>query len=165
MVSEVKQSLPLTRSSIMDLIQIKKISQSNIDEKFIADINFLLEEDNKAWDPANGNKFILNEGSALFVAESEQKLVGFAYAYKLQRFDKRSCSVLLYEIEVLNTYRHQGIGTKLIENIKNWAKEIDADEIWVLTGKDNNSAQNLYKKTGATEETSSKTVMFTYNLK
>ena len=86
-------------------------------------------------------------------------------ANRLQRFDKRGAEVLLYEIGVREEVRQQGIGKALINEVKLWAKEAGADEVWVLTNKSNTAAVALYESMGGkTESEIPDEVMFIFKL-
>ena len=130
-------------------LQITRIS--NTSDFSIVDFNRLLDE-GTVWDSEQGKKFIGNDDNALFIAFWEEKASGFLTAHRLQRFDKRKAEVLLYEIGVHPNYRRRGIGKALIEEVKKWAKEVEADEVWVLTEKDNEAAMAMYKSAGGIEE-------------
>lgn len=128
---------------------IKRIKSAN--QAFLKNLDLLLKK-NKRWDNKQGKKFFKNENSALFVAFSNNKLVGFAIAYKLQRFDQKGAEILLDEIEVVKEYRKEGIGKKIIESVKNWGKKTGAKEIWIPTNKSNQAAVALYKSAGGKAE-------------
>jgi len=130
-------------------ITIERITKN--EDIFLTQINSLLDE-GVEWDIEQGRKFLENSDNAVFVAVWEQKAVGFLTAYRLQRFDKRQAEVLLYEIGVSENFRQKGIGKALIEKVRNWGKEIDADEIWVLTNKSNTAANALYQSAGGRVE-------------
>ncbi len=88
---------------------------------------------------------------------------GFLTAYRLQRLDKRKAEVLLYEIGVHEGFQRQGIGTKLIAAVKEWATQVAADEVWVLTYASNKAAMALYKSASG-EEDPPGTRMFTVKI-
>lgn len=113
----------------------------------ISDIEQLLDESTK-WDSNEGKKFLANTDNLLLIGYLENAAAGFLSAHRLQRFDKRKAEVLLYEIGVHEAYQRRGIGKALIEALKVWAKEVEADEIWVLTNKSNISGMSLYAATG-----------------
>lgn len=130
-------------------ITIKRITS---DEDFsVLQINPLLDN-GTAWDEEQGRKFLENPDNVLFVAFWEGKAAGFLTAHRLQRFDKRKAEILLYEIGVNESFRRKGIGKALIEEVKNWGKEVGADEVWVLTNKSNIPANALYKSAGGAPE-------------
>ena len=69
--------------------------------------------------------------------------------------------MLLYEIGVNEAFQRRGVGTALVNAVKGWTKEVGADEMWVLTERDNAAAMALYTATGA-EADPPGTTMFTY---
>ncbi len=140
----------------MKILRIKKTDQKLIDQ-----INQLF--DDKKWSEKEGNKFLADKNNLLLLAFEDEKPVGFLTAHRLQRFDNKKAEVLLYEIGVHPDYRRQGIGKSLINEVKKWAKEIEASEVWVLTEKTNPIAMKLYQSVGGIEE-SPGTVMYVYKI-
>jgi len=130
-------------------IVIKRIK--NLQEAEVSRFNTLLDE-GTVWDSEQGTDFLSNDQNALFVAYWQNEVVGFLTAHRLQRFDKRKAEVLLYEISVSEDYQRKGVGTALINEAKIWAKQVDADEVWVLTNKSNIAARSLYKSAGGITE-------------
>jgi ribosomal protein S18 acetylase RimI-like enzyme len=117
----------------------------------IKEINSLLDK-GTTWDLEQGEKFLENPDNALFIAFENEEAVGFLTAYRLQRLDERKAEVLLYEISVYKDFRQKGIGKALVEKVKEWAKEVGADEVWVLTNKSNVAANALYNSAGGKPE-------------
>ncbi|HET7034714.1 MAG TPA: GNAT family N-acetyltransferase [Thermomicrobiaceae bacterium] len=117
--------------------------------------------DDKTWDAEQGERFLRDPENLLVVAFCSDQPCGFVSAHRLQRFDRRGAEVLLYEIGVVEAYRRQGVGTALIHEVKRWAREVGADEVWVLTERTNQAAMALYRATGGQED-SPHTTMFTY---
>lgn len=141
-------------------MEIKRITQES--ELDALNLNTLLDP-GTVWESNQGKAFLQNKDNILLVAILENQYVGFLTGHRLQRFDKRKAEVLLYEIGVHESFRRQGVGRALIESLKQWAKEVGADEVWVLTEKDNQAAMALYKSVGG-EEDSPNTTMFTYKI-
>lgn len=128
------------------------IKRLTYDEKLpISEINSLLDEGTK-WDVEQGKKFLENPDNALFLALWDEQFAGFLTGHRLQRFDKRKAEILLYEIGVNENFRKKGIGKALIEKVKNWGKEVGADEVWALTNKSNFAANALYQSAGGVTE-------------
>jgi ribosomal protein S18 acetylase RimI-like enzyme len=135
-----------------------------VDATFINQLNGLFDEGTE-WDLQEGAKFLKDSSNALFVAFLENQAVGFLTANRLQRFDKRCAEVLLYEIGVREDARQNGIGKALIREVKLWAKEAGADEVWVLTNRSNTAAVALYQSMGGeTESITPDEVMFNFKL-
>ncbi len=95
---------------------------------------------------ASGNYFI--------GAYDEKRPVGFLIAHLFPRIDRDEYQVYLYEIGVDERYRRRGIGSRMIELLKQLCREenVVIKEIWVGTEHGNTSAQELYKSTGAQME-------------
>jgi ribosomal protein S18 acetylase RimI-like enzyme len=119
--------------------------------------------DGKAWDDAQGRRFLRNPDNLFLIARWGGRVCGFLTAHRLQRFDRRRAAVLLYEIGVHDRFRRRGVGTALIVEAKRWAKEVGADEVWVLTDAGNAAAMALYAATGGQADTPG-TTMFVYRI-
>ena len=141
-------------------VKIERVTSVN--DALVSQLNPLLDE-GAEWDAEQGAKFLDNPDNALFLAFVDRTAAGFLTAYRLQRLDKQRAEVLLYEIGVQEEFQRQGIGTRLVEAVKEWAGEAGAGEVWVLTYASNAAAMALYKSTGGEEEPPG-TRMFTYNL-
>jgi len=95
--------------------------------------------------------FLSDRRNALFLANDGDAPVGYLVGYVLSRVDRAAPMVLLYEIEVAEASRRQGVGTALIDALKRHAAEVGACKIWVLTDMDNAPARALYRKAGGVE--------------
>ena len=104
-----------------------------------------------------------NLDDLFLVARWDGRPCGFLTAHRLQRFDRRRAEVLLYEIGVDDRFRRRGVGAALIAEVKRWAREVGADEVWVLTNTGNAAAMGLYASTGGEEDVPG-TTMFTYRI-
>ena len=112
------------------------------------------------WDAGEGRRFLADPANLLVVAFWDDVPCGFATAHRLQRFDRRRAEALLYEIGVDETHQRRGIGAALVEEVKRWAAEVGADEVWVLTERTNAAAMALYRASSGVEDEAD-TVMFT----
>ena len=84
----------------------------------------------------------------LFAAVSENRIIGFAYGYALQRLNTQRKMLYIHEVGVLEEYQRQGIGTRLMEALR---KDCEAEKIckMFLTCYENNAGANaLYRKAG-----------------
>jgi len=122
-----------------------------------------LRDEGTEWDAEQGKKYLASEDNALFLAFIEEEIVGFLTAHRLQRLDKRKAEILLYEVSVAPDFRQKGIGKALIDGVKKWGKEVEADEVWVLTERSNLPAMALYQSMGGTRENSDEQ-MFTFKI-
>jgi len=144
-------------SSVLD---VKRITTT--DPKTVEEINSLLDE-GKAWDEKEGLLFLADKDNAMFLAYWNNEVSGFLTAHRLQRFDDRKAEILLHEMGVKEEFRKKGIGKALIEAVKAWGREVQADEVWVLTNRSNEAAMALYKSAGGLEASVDDT-MFVFKL-
>ena len=90
----------------------------------------------------------------LLVVFDADRPVGFALGYLLERVhgadDMSAPSKMLffYEIEVLPTHRRRGMGTALVERMKEIARAERVLKMWVQTDPENHAARGLYERTG-----------------
>ncbi|MBP7073001.1 MAG: GNAT family N-acetyltransferase [Clostridia bacterium] len=106
--------------------------------------------------------FLSEPNNYLIVALIDKIVVGYIVAYELQRVDRNMKFMFFYEIGVLTKYRNQGIGSSLINFLKEICKEKKIIKMWVGTNRSNLSAMRLYSKTGGKEDSNGDEVSFTY---
>ena len=87
----------------------------------------------------------------VFVAEYNNRVVGFVHAedYKTLYFDEL---INLLGLAVANDYRRQGVATKLIDFVEQWAKEIGIKMIRLNSGSSRKEAHEFYRKLGFDNE-------------
>lgn len=95
---------------------------------------------------------LAHEDIYVWVAEMDAELAGFAYAYVLSRIDG-DISVFLYELEVDERFRRQGLGQALVEQARALAERIGALKMWVDTDYDNEAAKHTYGSAGGEPST------------
>jgi GNAT superfamily N-acetyltransferase len=97
-------------------------------------------------------KILSERGSAIFVAEMEDAVVGLAEVYVKQ--DEANSLKLSYtyahlqSVIVREAYRRQKIGRKLLLAVEQWAKENDASEIRLDIWEFKNGPLEFYEKRG-----------------
>jgi ribosomal protein S18 acetylase RimI-like enzyme len=138
-------------------VEIKRIQEFKNDEIF----NLFSRVGERTIDP--NPRFFEDESNILLVAYAGAEPCGFLYGYLLESLRSKQPKVFLYSIDVVEEYRAKGVGTQLIETLKNIAKQRACQEIFVLTNRANLAAMKLYEKTGGAIE-SSDDVMFVYLL-
>lgn len=77
-----------------------------------------------------------------YVYEKDGEVVGFYIISCITDL------VEIFTIAVDKDYREDGIGSKLLEHVINYARENKANEIWLEASTKNIAAINLYKKYG-----------------
>jgi len=97
---------------------------------------------------AHMNRFLARAENLLLVAVAEDRPVGFALAYQLDRVDESPPMVFFYEIEVLPSHRRQGAARALIDRLKGLCRQRGAGKMFVLTDRRNHAACCLYSSTG-----------------
>lgn len=91
-------------------------------------------------------RFEKQDNSTVFVAEDKDKLVGYIIA--IGGTVKRTQHTVGLVIGILSEYRGKGIGSKLFNNITNWAEKHNLSRLELTVVKDNLAGVKLYKKHG-----------------
>jgi ribosomal protein S18 acetylase RimI-like enzyme len=84
----------------------------------------------------------------LIVGLASGKPIAFLTAYQMPALSCDASMVYLFEIEVAQAYRRQGIGKQMIQLLKQLCKNSGVEDIWVGTENDNEAARRLYQSTG-----------------
>lgn len=140
------------------MIEVERVAV--VDADLAQALNGLFDE-GMVWNEEHGRAFLANPDALLIVARWDGTPCGFLTAYRLPRFDALNSEVNLYEIGTHEDFRQRGVATVMIAELKRWAEEVGAVNIWVLTEIDNEPAQKLYVATGAVRDEPS-VVMFEY---
>lgn len=90
---------------------------------------------------------LAREDLPIWVAEVDGELAGFAYAHVLVRIDGDT-SVFLYELDVDERFRRQGIGRALVDEARKLAQREGVLKMWVDTSYDNEPAKRTYAAAG-----------------
>ena len=89
---------------------------------------------------------LLADDRTTFVAAFDGETpIGFAFGYALPRRHGRPTIFFVYELDVHERYRRQGIGRRLMEELLS-----GHEEAFVLTDADNDAAMTLYASLGGT---------------
>jgi len=103
----------------------------------------------KFWPDGQLNrKFLSKETNYLLAAYVDGTLAGFLYAYELDRIEQERPMMFFYSIDVLQDFRRQGIGKRLIEELKQICFDRNVCKMYVLTDEVNTAAMRLYESTG-----------------
>src|SRR5882672_8652450 len=86
--------------------------------------------------------------SVIYVAEENQKLIGFTQLYPQFSSTRMKRSWLLNDLYVLEEYRGKGISKQLIEAAKQLAKETTSAGLLLETEKTNIIGNHLYPSAG-----------------
>lgn len=140
------------------MFRIRKASLE--DTKVLDYLLTMLIRDEKKYDSNINEEFevkdfykhiIINKSSIIYVAEENNKIIGYIYGYIESNetcFNKTSILEALY---INNEYRNKGVATNLVKNFKEWSIENEAKYIEVQVLNKNVEAFNLYKVLGFKE--------------
>jgi ribosomal protein S18 acetylase RimI-like enzyme len=119
------------------------------DEDLVTEAGFLF--DGPALVSAT-RQFLNDARHHLFIAYDVDDPVGFVTGVEMTHPDKGT-EMFVYELEVKESHRRQGIGGALIAQLEDLARERGCYGMWVLTSDDNTAALATYASTGAHSET------------
>ena len=142
-------NLIIRKATLNDLETILLLS----DGLTLADLPYDKEVDVNWAHTEVGKKFyedkIKEETGVCFVAEMDNKIVGYFVAGRKDVASYRYVKVAeLENIFVLEGYRSKGVGKKLMEAFKNWAKDLRVDKIAVSAFALNEKGIAFYKREG-----------------
>ena len=99
--------------------------------------------------PDHMRQLLRRDENYLYIASVDAQPVGFLLAYRVPRVDRDQDMIYLYEIAVLPEQRRHGIGSRMIQALKQECRSSNVMEMWVGTEADNVAARALYESTGA----------------
>jgi ribosomal protein S18 acetylase RimI-like enzyme len=102
---------------------------------------------------------LADEATIFLAAFQGMRPVGFVFGYELPRRHGVPSMLFIYELEVEEAYRRQGIATRLMTELEQIARARGIGEGFVLTEPDNAAANTLYESLGGER---SDTVMWDY---
>jgi ribosomal-protein-alanine N-acetyltransferase len=106
-------------------------------------------------------RFLVSEGHHLLVASVDGVDVGFVTGVETTHPDKGT-EMFLYELSVAPDHQEQGVGTALVEALRNLAIERGCYGMWVATEEDNGAALSTYRAAGAGEPEPTVTLTWTF---
>ncbi len=84
----------------------------------------------------------------LFAAVEEQRIIGFAYGYALQRLNTDRKMLYIHEVGVQEGMQRQGIGCQMITKLKEACVKENICKMFLTCYQNNMGANALYRKTG-----------------
>lgn len=118
-----------------------------LDKEDIELMEQFVDDENTKYDKEKLMGFLNENNSYGFIVKNENKIVGFAYGYVLLRPDGNQ-DFYLHAIDIMKEYQGNGYGTKLMNFIKEYIKEIGCRKMFLITNKSNISACKCYEKAG-----------------
>ena len=92
--------------------------------------------------------FLSSPDCWLFAAVLENRIVGFAYGYALQRLNTGRKMLYIHEVGVLDDYQRQGIGTQMLTKLKEACAAEGFCKVFLTCYQNNCGANALYRKAG-----------------
>lgn len=133
---------PITVSDAENFLMLcKRIDESGFMRYEPGERNMTVEQQRNSIE-----KILSEKNSIIFVAETEQRLVGYIAAFGGNLIRTRHSATLV--LGVLEDYRGQGVATKLFNKLFEWAKDVGISRLELTVMKHNEKAFNLYKKMG-----------------
>lgn len=121
------------RLTINDLDRVIKMNE-DFRENFVSEEScWLFLNDPKNW---------------IYACLLNEKIIGFAYGYELNRLDQNGNMLYIHEVGILETYQNKGIGLQLMKDLKDLCKKKGICRMFLITQKHNMAACKLYEKVG-----------------
>lgn len=117
---------------------------------------------NQAVDDQKADEFLNNPVNIVHVAISDEKVVGYVLAYRLNRIDNGKDILIIFHLFVLEDYQRQGIARTLMTRIIDYTNSEPLHYALLITQTDNYKARALYESLGGYSHPDDKEVYFWY---
>lgn len=119
-------------------IKIEKMNLNHLNE--LQEI--LISDFDDFWSFSTLKEELENENSSYIIGKINNEIIGFA-----------GLKIIFYQADIMNivikkTYRNQGIGTLLLENLILLAKDLNISTLFLEVNEQNKPAIHLYEKLG-----------------
>lgn len=100
--------------------------------------------------PQSLDDLLASSQAALFVAETEEGLLGYVYAYLLEApgCQPHRCSAVVDTLLVTRRARRCGVGAKLMARVDQWARAQGAEALELMVYAFNEEALAFYRQLG-----------------
>jgi aminoglycoside 3-N-acetyltransferase I len=95
---------------------------------------------------------LTNQRFIVLVALADDSVVGGLAAYVLQKFEQERLEIYIYDLAVAKQHRRKGIATRLINDLRQIARERGAYVIYVQADRTDDAAIKLYESLGTRED-------------
>ncbi|MDV6237170.1 GNAT family N-acetyltransferase [Leptospira ellisii] len=148
----------------MESVEVRRLNAGEIERfaELIGLFETVFEMENFI-PPSKGylGKLLAREDFLAFVAVSSGKIRGGLTAYTLCQYYSESPLVYVYDLAVAVEWQRKGIGTALIQGVKDHCKSAGVEEVFVQADLVDDYALDFYRSTGARSE---QVVHFYYTL-
>lgn len=90
--------------------------------------------------------FLQNPMNWIFAAIYNNKIIGFAYGYELNRLNDIGNMLYIHEVGVIEDYQRQGVGYRLMTELKGECKSRGICKYFLSAYQNNTGANALYRK-------------------
>ena len=98
--------------------------------------------------PTRTGELLSDDRTVFLVAFDEHEPIGFVLAYELIRRHGEPSHLFVYEVDVAESHRRQGVATALLRELEQVARERGIRSGFVLTSASNLPAMALYQSVG-----------------
>ena len=134
-----KTDMKIRNAAKNDISRIVKMLNS---EKYLT-----TGEPSGVWEKADIQEFLSSKRYRAWVCEVDKQIAGVA----IIEFHKLPKYAYLYVLAVNPRFRRQGIGTKMMNFVENFAKKQKIKFIWAFTEKENTIMKKFFLKKGYKE--------------
>ena len=110
-------------------------------------MKYFVDDENTKYDEGILNAFLEEKNTYGYIAKEDNIIVGFAFGYVLLKPNGIK-DFYLHAIDIISEFQGKGYGTKLMNFIKKYIKEIKCRKMFLITNKSNISACKCYEKAG-----------------
>jgi len=96
----------------------------------------------------NARAFLSQAHNWLYACIENGRVVGFVHGYELNRLDAAGNMLYVHEVGVLPEYQRQGIGRKLLGDIKTLCRLSGICRFFLVAMRSNEAAMGLYQSHG-----------------
>ncbi len=112
----------------------------------------------------NARAFLSSPTNWMFACIEDGRIIGFVYGYELSRLDDVGNMLYIHEIGVLPEFRRQGVGKRLLNNIRALCRLSGICCFFLYTEQSNQSACSFFESVGG-EPARDDDVAYYFNLK
>lgn len=148
----MENQLNIRKLTLDDLNALQALGKQTFFETFVGtcsddDMQKYLED---SFNPAQLETELSNEEMLFYAAESGGEMLGYLKLnIGIAQTEAQSPSAVeIQRIYVLNQYHGKGVGQVLFQQALSFAKQYQADYIWLGVWEHNHKAQNFYRKNG-----------------